>query len=180
MRRAGSRLTSSPPRSAPRLVRARVSGDSSTTPSPLPLSTTVRQTPETATLSPIPSRSASPGLIPTAKRTPPCPEGTGSEISLPRSRMRPVNMTSATLSYVVMPAGDDRQLRLCGGIDQTVLIGDPARPVPRQSGSEGLWLADAFERTAEGVLDQRVDPLQQLAVMILEPEIVLPRRGRES
>src|SRR5947199_5271509 len=131
-------------------------------------------------LSPIPSRSASPGLIPTASHTPPWPEGTGSEISLPRSRMRPVNMTGGTLSYVVMPAGDDRQLRLSGGIDQTVLLRDPAGPVPGQVGLEGLGLTDAFEGRAERILDQRVDPLEQLAVMFLEPEIVLPRRGRES
>ena len=45
MRRAGSRLTSSPPRRSPRLVRASVSGDSSTRTWPLPFSVTVRQTP---------------------------------------------------------------------------------------------------------------------------------------
>lgn len=54
------------------------------------------------------------------------------------------------LCIVVEPAGDDRQLSRRRGVDEAMLVGDPARPVPCQVGLEWLRLADALERARRG------------------------------
>jgi hypothetical protein len=59
-----------------------------------------------------------------------------------------------------------------------VLVRHPTGPVSRQIRLEGLRLADAFKGSAKDIPDQQVDSLQKLAVVVLEPEVILPA-GKE-
>ena len=60
-------------------------------------------------------------------------------------------------------------------VDEPVLVGDAARPVAVEPVLERLGLADALVVVAGDVLRECVDPLQDLAVLGLPPEVVIPR-----
>jgi hypothetical protein len=72
-----------------------------------------------------------------------------------------------------MPAGD-ADLVVDDLIDEAMLVGVSARPVSLEAVLERLWLADAFIAVALNVGDQGVDPLQDLPVLLLLPDVVIP------
>lgn len=57
-------------------------------------------------------------------------------------------------------------------VDQSMLIGDATRPVALEAMLERLGLADALVAVPLDVLEQIVDPFEDLAVLGLPPEVV--------
>ena len=55
-----------------------------------------------------------------------------------------------------------------------MFVGDATRPVSLEAVLERLRLADAFVAVALDVGDQGIDPLQDLTVLLLPPDVVLP------
>src|ERR1019366_3681818 len=116
-----SRLTASPRRSVPRVVRRAVSGITSALKPPAAISTTVRQVPLTATLSPIRRSAGSPCAA--TRRRPPC--GPTSASTSPNSVTIPENTSShstlnrrrAALTAHTVPAHHD--------VVASTLHGDP-------------------------------------------------------
>ena len=89
-----------------------------------------------------------------------------------RGRARP-------LAAVVVAAGGDADLPFGGLVDETMLVGDPARPVVGEVVLEGLWFAETLIAVADDVADQQVDALEDLAVLGLPPQVVLPGVGSQ-
>src|SRR5271170_2159075 len=79
-------------------------------------------------------------------------------------------------ALVVIPAGGDADLVLGDLVHQAVLVGDAPGPVALEAVLERLGLADPFIPVAPDVLDQLVDPLEDLAVLGLPPDVVRPGR----
>lgn len=57
-------------------------------------------------------------------------------------------------------------------VDEPVLVGDPAGPVALEPMFEWLGCADALVAVAFDVLDQGVDPFEDLPVLGLPPQVV--------
>jgi len=68
-------------------------------------------------------------------------------------------------------AGDDFEALLVAAaedaVDDAMVCGDPPRPPAGEVAAQRLGLADPGERVAPDVLDQGVDPLQDIAVAAL-------------
>lgn len=80
-------------------------------------------------------------------------------------------MTSAP---VVVAARGDTDLVVADLIHQTVLVGDPTGPVAVEAMLEGFRFADAFVAVTLDVFAHCVDPLEDLAVLGLPPDVVFP------
>src|SRR3712207_3469974 len=82
--------------------------------------------------------------------------------------------TGRASAAVVVAAGGDADLVLDDLVHEAVLVGDAARPVALEAVLERLRLADPLVAVAGDVLQERVDPLQDLAVLGLPPDVVGP------
>jgi hypothetical protein len=72
-------------------------------------------------------------------------------------------------------AADVRPRVYCGEGDEPVLLVDPSGPIAVVLMAEPLRFADTFSTAVTNhVFDKLVDPAQQLAVVGLPPEIVIP------
>src|SRR5512145_32295 len=80
----------------------------------------------------------------------------------------------ACSSLVVIAACRNTDLVLGDLVDKTVLVGNPPGPIPLEPMLERLRLADSLVTVAVDVLDQGIDPLEDLAVLDLPPEVVVP------
>jgi hypothetical protein len=80
-------------------------------------------------------------------------------------------------ALVVVPAGGDADL--VGGdlVDEAVLVGDPAGPVSLKAMLKRLGLADPLVAVALNIGNQGADPLQDLPVLGLPPDVVRPGRS---
>ena len=74
----------------------------------------------------------------------------------------------------MVPAGDYTDLVLGDLADEAVLVRDPAGPAPLEPVLERLELADPLVAAALDIGDQSVDPLEDLAVLSLPPQVVIP------
>src|SRR5699024_5208815 len=63
---------------------------------------------------------------------------------------------------------------------QPVLVIDPPRPIPLETVLQRFGLTDPFIAVTSDVLDQAIDPLQQLAVLLLPPQVVVPASRAED
>src|SRR5690606_38188105 len=59
-------------------------------------------------------------------------------------------------------------------IDQPVFLRDPARPPALQVAPQRLGLAGALERGAAAFLDQRIEPVEYLAVGVQPVPVIVP------
>lgn len=69
----------------------------------------------------------------------------------------------------MVSAGGYANLVLSDLVNEAVLVGDAARPVALEAVFERLGLADPFIAVALDIRDQRVDALEDLAVLGLPP-----------
>src|SRR5216683_4410270 len=92
-------------------------------------------------------------------------------------RLRSLPRPGQQLPYsalVVVPAGGYADLVLGDLVDEAVLVGDAAGPVPLEAVLERLRLADSLVAVALDVCDQGVDAFQDLTVLDLPPKAVIP------
>jgi hypothetical protein len=68
----------------------------------------------------------------------------------------------STSPAVVVAADGDVDFVIDDLVDQSVFIGDAARPVAVKSVFERFWFPDAFVAVVVDILDQSVDPLEDL------------------
>src|SRR5688572_29671843 len=73
-----------------------------------------------------------------------------------------------------MSALGDQQPVVCHSVDEPIFICDAARPIACQIPSQWLRLAPPRERRAHALLDEEVDPHQNLPVSRLPVEVILP------
>ena len=63
-------------------------------------------------------------------------------------------------------------------VDESMLLGDsPGQPAV-ETVLERLWLADAGKWISQGIPNEFVDPLENLAVVLLPIEVVFPAVGK--
>lgn len=81
-----------------------------------------------------------------------------------------------------MVAGlDDYEVVAVHQIDQSMLFVDPPRPAACEHVAEGFRLSNPRERVSERILEEAVEPFQQLAVGRLPVLVVLPPvRGEDQ
>src|SRR5690554_1371515 len=75
---------------------------------------------------------------------------------------------------VVIPTGGYADLIFCQLVHEPVFIGDAARPIALEAVAQRLRLPQALVAVAGYVLDQGVDAFEDLPVLVLPPDIVLP------
>src|SRR5665647_452347 len=75
---------------------------------------------------------------------------------------------------VVVAASGYSYLVLTELVNEPVLIGDAPRPVAVKPTFEGLGFTDPLIAVPFEILDQRVDPSQDLAVLGLPPHVIIP------
>src|SRR5690625_1745334 len=75
---------------------------------------------------------------------------------------------------IVVPAGRNADLVIGQLVHEPVFIGDAAGPVPLEAVPHRCCVLQSLVAVASYVLDQRVDALEDLTVLILPPNIVLP------
>jgi hypothetical protein len=71
-------------------------------------------------------------------------------------------------------ARDDDQYIRGNSVDQSVLVGNSSRPMACQVSFERFGFADSVERRTTGLLDQQIDSLEQLSVVVLKPQVIVP------
>jgi hypothetical protein len=59
-------------------------------------------------------------------------------------------------------------------VHETMLVIDSTRPIAREAVFEGLRFAESLKRRAGDVLDQVIDPLEELSIGALPIEVVVP------
>src|SRR5580698_4614569 len=78
---------------------------------------------------------------------------------------RDIELRAWRLAFVVVPAGGDADFVVGDLVHQAVLVGDATGPVALEAVLEGLGFADSLVAVALDVLDELVDPLEDLAVL---------------
>ena len=72
----------------------------------------------------------------------------------------------------MMPALGDQQTLFARAVNEAMLRIDASRPPAPQLAAQRLRFTDALERPAAGVLDEQIDPRQDLSISRLPVEIV--------
>ena len=84
----------------------------------------------------------------------------------------------------MIPAGQNLQrlplARPPHAIDQSMLAGEPPRPPTGQVALQGLGSAGPAKRIAATLLDQTVEPFQQLCILALPGKMVAPGIGAKD
>jgi hypothetical protein len=78
-------------------------------------------------------------------------------------------MRSAALFIAVVATGNDDDFGSGCAINQPVFVVDPPRPIAREIRFERFRLANAFEWSAQDILNQPIDSFEQFAIMFLKP-----------
>jgi hypothetical protein len=78
------------------------------------------------------------------------------------------------LTAIVVAACGDAHFAARALVDESVLIGDTSRPISGEIVLERFGLADSFIAVAHDILNQGVDAPENLSILRLPPEIVLP------
>lgn len=90
------------------------------------------------------------------------------------ARPAPAAAAGRALTGVEVAAGGYPDLVAHDAVHEAVLVGDPSGPVALEGVAQGLGLTDALVAVAGHLMDERIDALQDLAVLHLPPEVVLP------
>src|SRR6266540_1450284 len=73
-----------------------------------------------------------------------------------------------------MTAGRNPNLVARELVDESVFVSDAARPVALEAMLQSLGFADAFVPVRTDVFDQSVDAFEQLPILGLPPDVVIP------
>ncbi len=76
---------------------------------------------------------------------------------------------------VVVTAGSDAHFVVYHFIYESVLVGDAPGPVASEVILQWLWFADAFIAVPNDVVNEGVNSFEDLPVLRLPPQIVIPR-----
>src|SRR6516164_8415602 len=81
---------------------------------------------------------------------------------------------------VMIPAGDDDHVVGLHFVDQSMLVVDSSGPTAGEAPLERFGFADSVKRRAKNIVDKLIDSLEQLTVILLKPQIIVPGGWRKG